>query len=286
MGLPTNFQIFSLIVSTTLMIFWIQRYKSPDKSWFFQTSGSAIMVGVARFWYYVIPFMALGWIVMGIGDFWALGGALDQTYTISVYWMFAGLAVMAFGIIYAFWQPNWLSPPWLRKLKREHGEIIDELVIDAVGMDKQVLRRRLETWESIEEWISEVEQKRNPNLRKSKLHKAGSVETDIVPLTSPSEKRTYRINHSGVDFQKADLRGADFSGADLRNANLKGADLRQADLREADLRGADLSQADLRGADLHLIDLRGADLRDAKIDVIVLDYLTGLDLSEVNLHYE
>lgn len=279
MGFPTNFQIFSLFVSTVLMVLWIQRYKSTDKTWFFRTSGSAVMVGVARFWYYVFPFMALGWIIMGIGDFWELGGPLDPAYAISVYWMFAGLVVIVFGIVFGFRQPNWLSPPWLRRLKREHGDIINELLIDAVGLDKQELGRRLETWENIEEWIARVEyQNKILSFTESNQRKPS--------FPKPTDEKVYKKSFNGVNFQEANLRGADMYQADLRNADLHKADLREADLREADLRGADLREADLRGAKLQLVDLRGANLWGTKIDYEVLAHTSEMDLREADLRFE
>jgi hypothetical protein len=45
-------------------------------------------------------------------------------------------------------------------LRRKYGkDAINLLIEDAVGMDKYELERRLETWEAIEQWVTEVRRK-------------------------------------------------------------------------------------------------------------------------------
>jgi len=119
------------------------------------------------------------------------------------------------------------------------------------------------------------------------------------------DRRSSRVQLSGVSFQRANLRaahlymavlqdasflGADLSGAiligahlldtnftdaNLAGAHLVGAYLTHANLRGASLRGANLMHADLSSAGLRDADLSGANLFGAD--------LTHTDLSGANL---
>lgn len=66
-------------------------------------------------------------------------------------------------------------------------------------------------------------------------------------------------------FTGANLAGAHLVGAYLTHANLRGANLRGANLRHADLSSASLRDADLSGADLFGVDLTHADLSGANL---------------------
>jgi hypothetical protein len=144
-----------ILIGAVIMALWFHRYFDSSKVWFFQTSSSAFAFGVARFWYYVAPSLALAFVLFGISA--AIG---DDPYSRApVYWMFAGWGCIILGFVFGFLQPSWLSPPWLRRLKREHGDIIPKLLEDAVEMDKRELERHLETWETLEQWVAEVRHK-------------------------------------------------------------------------------------------------------------------------------
>lgn len=143
----------SLIAVIPFSIWLMGRFGSK-KTWYFQTSATSVAFGVARFWYYVAPFLALAFLFFGVDDFF-----LGQDPNSGSIWFFVGIGCIVLGFVCGFLQPNWLSPSWLRRLKREHGEIIPLLLEDAVGMDKQELEQRLETWESLEQWVAEVRRK-------------------------------------------------------------------------------------------------------------------------------
>lgn len=144
-----------LLIGAAIMALWFQRHLSSNKVWFFQTSSSAIVFGVARFWYYVAPFLALAFLLFGISA--AVGD--DPHSNVPMYWVLVGGGCGILGLVFGFLQPSWFSPPWLRRLKREHGDAIPLLIEDAVGMDKHELERRLETWENLERWVEEVQRK-------------------------------------------------------------------------------------------------------------------------------
>ena len=149
--------LFSIIVSVVIMIFWFQRFLATNKLWYFQTSGSAIVVGVARFWYFVAPFLAIAFFCFGISRLWT-EDPYDPAYKISVYWTCTGFMNIIIGFICGFLQPNWLSPAWLRRLRREYGQRVIELMIDdAIDLEKYELQRRTETWEALKAWAKSLQ---------------------------------------------------------------------------------------------------------------------------------
>lgn len=75
------------------------------------------------------------------------------------------------------------------------------------------------------------------------------------------------------DFSGASLRGVDLSGFDFSHSNLAGADL-----TDANLTGARFVEADLTGANLS-----GAILDSVVVDAAILDGVTGLDESTLQM---
>jgi hypothetical protein len=146
-----------LLVSIVLMFLWLRRYLNSNKLWYFQTSSSAVAFGAARFWYYVFPFFTLTCVFFGIKELLRID-PYDPAYKIASRWMDAGVVSIVIGFVCGFLQPSWLSPSWLRKLRQEYGKgVINLLIDDAIGMEKDELAQRLETWEDIEAWITEVQ---------------------------------------------------------------------------------------------------------------------------------
>lgn len=134
---------------------WLWLGFGPKKSWYFQTSTTSIAFGLARFWYYVAPFLAIAFLFFGIDDYF-----LGRDPHKGSIWFFVGIGCIGLGFVCGFLQPDWLSPSWLRRLKREYGKnIINLLIEDAVGMSKRELEQRLETWEDLEQWVAEVRRK-------------------------------------------------------------------------------------------------------------------------------
>lgn len=143
----------SIIAIMPLTIWLIGRFGSK-KTWYFQTSSTSIAFGVARFWYYVMPFLAIAFLFFGVDDFF-----LGQNPQQGSVWSNVGLGCVIVGFICGFLQPSWLSPGWLRRLKREHGEVLPYLLKDAVGMDKAKLESHTRTWADLEAWVIEVQHK-------------------------------------------------------------------------------------------------------------------------------
>ncbi|MEH2134850.1 MAG: pentapeptide repeat-containing protein [Nostoc sp.] len=84
-----------------------------------------------------------------------------------------------------------------------------------------------------------------------------------------------KVNFSGANLERVDLRSANLQGANLKNTNLRYANLEWADIRQANLQGADLtgailkntllSDADLQKANLSASNLEGTDFRNANL---------------------
>jgi hypothetical protein len=79
-------------------------------------------------------------------------------------------------------------------------------------------------------------------------------------------------NLIGANLSGANLIGANLSGANLRWANLKEANLTAADLSSANLGKTDLREANLTTANLSSANLREANLRDANFTVATLSF--------------
>jgi uncharacterized protein YjbI with pentapeptide repeats len=99
------------------------------------------------------------------------------------------------------------------------------------------------------------------------------VEGDVAPLGT-------RRDWQGLEIERLDLSGRDFRRADLRDARVanftaQGADLRDARFEGSVFYGADLKGADLRGVSLAQLAATNLDLSDTRLD--------GARLSEVSL---
>ena len=106
---------------------WIWGYFTSNKTWYFQASNTSIIFGLARFWYYVFPFLAIFFVSAGINDYY-----LGQDRHSGLIWLYVGIGSVAIGFICGFLQPNWLSPHWLRRLKREHGKLFQSFLKKAL----------------------------------------------------------------------------------------------------------------------------------------------------------
>jgi hypothetical protein len=153
-GLTTSILRVSLIAVIPFGI-WLWLRFGPKRSWYFQTSATSVVFGVARFWYYVFPFLTLTFLCIGISNYF-----LSPDPHSGSSWFFIGVGLAILGFVMGFLQPSWISPPWLQRLKREYGKnVINLLIEDAVGMEKRELEQRLETWEATEQWVAEVQRK-------------------------------------------------------------------------------------------------------------------------------
>lgn len=144
------------ILAIMPMGLWAICFWGSNKTWYFQTSTTSMSFGLARFWYFVFPFLGIAFLFFGVADFYL--GKDPQSTSI---WFYVGVACILVGFICGFTQPNLLSPHWLKRLKSQYGIILPFLLEDAVGMDKKDLKAKTTKWVDLEEWISEVCEKNN-----------------------------------------------------------------------------------------------------------------------------
>lgn len=72
---------------------------------------------------------------------------------------YIGGAFGILGLIFAFTQPSFLKPAWLKWLEREHGDIMPLLRKEAQKMGLNVWNERIQTQADLEKWVKEVRQK-------------------------------------------------------------------------------------------------------------------------------
>ena len=63
---------------------------------------------------------------------------------------------MGLGMVFAYLEPDWMAPEWHRWLKREHGDIMPYLALDAHELGREAWMQRVETQEGLEEWVAAV----------------------------------------------------------------------------------------------------------------------------------
>jgi hypothetical protein len=136
-----------LLSSIAFLIWWVWARLGYDKRWFI-----APWPVVSKSFYFALPTAMLGLIIGLIG---LLLPSLDPN---------ADLVFVAFGFwgisfVIAFLEPGWMAPTWYRWLKKEHGDIMPYLVLDAHEMGRQAWMRRVETQAGLEEWAEEVRRK-------------------------------------------------------------------------------------------------------------------------------
>lgn len=128
------------------------------------------------------------------------------------------------------------------------------------------------------------------DLNSANLEQANFSDVFLVGCDMDSV-RASSARFAGANFQDGslnfgDFRWASFKGAVLGNANMRFSncfqvDLRDADLRDADLKGSDFSMADLRGADLRGANFEFTCLRKAKLDGVMVSWVSHELVSEL-----
>jgi hypothetical protein len=119
-----------------------------DKRWFVMPSAPL----VSRNFYFALPTIILGFVVGLIG----LSLPSVDPNGASV--------LIAFGLwgtsfVFAYLEPDWMSPKWYRWLKKEHGDILSDLAMDAHELGRQEWLDRVKTQADLEQWVAEVRRK-------------------------------------------------------------------------------------------------------------------------------
>jgi hypothetical protein len=131
-------------------LWWIRAKLGLDKRWFVMPAAPFI----SRGFYFALPTFVIGFAVGLIG---LLSVAVDPYADPTL--MFVAFGFWGMGFIFAYFEPDWLSPAWYRRLKKEHGDILPHLAEEAHQLGREEWLKRVETQEDLERWAEEVRHK-------------------------------------------------------------------------------------------------------------------------------
>lgn len=140
------------IVPIAFGVWWTRMRLGFDKRWFVMPARPLISSG----FYFALPTVILGFVTGIAGMLLVVFDPRDANSLLLFYITFGFWGT---SFIFAYFEPDWLSPEWYRWLKREHGDIIPYLVMDAHEMDRKAWMQRVETQPDLEEWVAEVRRK-------------------------------------------------------------------------------------------------------------------------------
>ena len=141
---------FCFFMGIFLVWFGIMVQIGRYKQWWLIESTPIVPTSFA---YVVIPTGLLVLMVSGLLVYPASPNTRGMAFTILIFPM---LLII---IILSMWQPSWLTPKWLRWLKKHYGYLIPLLRVDAIKMGKRNWERQVNTQEGLEEWAEKVWQK-------------------------------------------------------------------------------------------------------------------------------
>jgi hypothetical protein len=131
-------------------IWWIRMRLGLDKRWFVVPAAPLISRGV----YFALPTFVVGFAIFLVD---MLQGILDPFADPTL--TFVSFGFLGSGFIFAYFEPDWLSPAWYRWLKKEHGDILPYLAEEAHRLGREEWLKRVETREDLERWAEEVRHK-------------------------------------------------------------------------------------------------------------------------------
>jgi hypothetical protein len=85
--------------------------------------------------------------------------AIPKSVNMSGIFVYMTLGFGVLGLIFAFTQPSFLKPDWLKRLEHEHGDIMSLLRREANEMGLNTWNEQIQTQEDLEEWVAEVRRK-------------------------------------------------------------------------------------------------------------------------------
>ncbi len=88
-----------------------------------------------------------------------LFGVNATTAELGLFILISSLVILFLGMMFAFVQPNFLKPQWLKWLYSEHKDIMPLLQREAQEMGLSIWERRVKTQEGLEQWVAEVRRK-------------------------------------------------------------------------------------------------------------------------------
>jgi len=98
-------------------------------------------------------------IPLGIAALFFAAATIPQDMTTGLIIGYMGGGFGLLGLIFAFIQPSFLKPAWLKWLEREHGNIMPLLRKEAQEMNLNVWNEQIQTQTDLKEWVAEVRRK-------------------------------------------------------------------------------------------------------------------------------
>jgi hypothetical protein len=71
-------------------------------------------------------------------------------------WSVLFLLLGGVGLVFIFWCPRWLKPPWVRWLEREYGYCLDVLIDEARKVNRWEWESAVQTREGMQSWVDGV----------------------------------------------------------------------------------------------------------------------------------
>ncbi|MBP8002485.1 MAG: hypothetical protein KA314_24485 [Chloroflexi bacterium] len=139
------------LVPLVFSIWWFLMRLGYDKRWF-------VMPGyyISRNFYFFLPAFIVGLllgivglVLVGSNPFDSGGGML----------FLIGFGFWGLGFLFAYFEPDWLSPAWYRWLKRKHGDILPYLEQEANRLGRAAWLRQVRTQKDLEAWVNEVRER-------------------------------------------------------------------------------------------------------------------------------
>lgn len=116
---------FISLVLLVFAIWWLLMRLGYDKRWFVMPSEPLI----SRGFYFFLPTFVLGF-AFALVDMLRVASDPHNS-SLGTPFLSIGVGFWVLGFVFAYFEPNWLSPDWYRWLKREHGDILPYLEQEA-----------------------------------------------------------------------------------------------------------------------------------------------------------
>jgi hypothetical protein len=143
--------IVFFLIDIAFAIWWIRMRLGLDKRWFVVPAAPLI----SRGFYFALPTFVVGFaIVLLTMLLFFLDPEADLVFPLVAAWGLWGM-----GFIFAYFEPEWLSPAWYRWLKKEHGDILPYLAEEAHQLGRKKWLKQVQTQEDLERWAEEVRRK-------------------------------------------------------------------------------------------------------------------------------
>jgi hypothetical protein len=136
------------LVPIAFGVWWIRMRLGFDKRWFVVPAAPLI----SRGFYFALPTFVLGFAV-------GLAGLLLPSLDPNANLVLVAFAIWGLGFVFAYIEPDWMSPAWYRWLKEEHGDILPYLAEEAHQLGREEWLKRVQTQEDLERWAQEARRK-------------------------------------------------------------------------------------------------------------------------------